>query len=244
MKEPSEIKYYVYEWYIVDTDEVFYVGKGCGDRYKTTRRNNKFFNDMYNSHECDVRILEDCLTEEEAYAKEMEWIAWYRDNTNYRLTNQTDGGDGTRGYKPSQETIEAQRQAIIDRWNNPEWKAKIIAARHDPSSTYQSDEFKKKISSLVQGENNPNYGNRWSEEQKDALRQKIIASGRYVGEKNPKAKTIQCVETGEIFSCITYAMRKYGVKCAASFTAALDKPTRTAAGLHWITLSNNSRNAQ
>lgn len=237
MKEYNEIKYYIYEWYIKDTDEVFYVGKGCGDRYKITKRNNKFFTDMYNSHECDVRILEDCLTEEEAYSKEAQWIAWYRENTNYRLTNQTDGGDGTRGYHPSQKTIEAQRKANIERWNDQEWKAKIIASRHDPTSTYQSEEFRKKISDLVKGDKNPNYGNYWTDEQKEALRKKQVESGRYVGDKNPKAKAIQCVETGEVFSCIAYAMEKYGVKHAASFTAALDKPTRTAAGFHWITFS-------
>lgn len=28
-------KYYVYEWYIVETGEVFYLGKGCRNRYKT-----------------------------------------------------------------------------------------------------------------------------------------------------------------------------------------------------------------
>lgn len=27
-------KFYVYEWYNIDTNEVFYVGKGCGNRYK------------------------------------------------------------------------------------------------------------------------------------------------------------------------------------------------------------------
>ena len=27
-------EYYVYEWFIVDTNEVFYVGKGKGNRYK------------------------------------------------------------------------------------------------------------------------------------------------------------------------------------------------------------------
>lgn len=53
----SENKYYVYEYFIKPTDEIFYVGKGCGDRYKTTKGRNKFFSDMYNSHECGVRII-------------------------------------------------------------------------------------------------------------------------------------------------------------------------------------------
>ncbi len=48
-----ENKYYVYEWFIVSTDEVFYVGKGCGDRYKKLSGRNKFFMDMYRTHQCD-----------------------------------------------------------------------------------------------------------------------------------------------------------------------------------------------
>lgn len=27
--------FYVYEWYIVETGEIFYVGKGCKNRYKS-----------------------------------------------------------------------------------------------------------------------------------------------------------------------------------------------------------------
>ena len=27
-------KYYVYEWFVIETNEVFYVGKGTGRRYR------------------------------------------------------------------------------------------------------------------------------------------------------------------------------------------------------------------
>lgn len=230
----EERKYYVYIWFIKDTGEVFYVGKGCGQRYKTISRRNKFFLDMYHSHDCDVKIIYDALTEEEAYSKEYETIRWYRENTNYRLTNQTDGGDGTRGYKMKPEQKSRMSQAIKARWADPYYKARIIEGRHQPDSTYQSEAFRQKISSLVRGKNNPNYGHYWTAEMKKALSDKRI--GVYANENNPKAKPIRCVETGEEFSCIKYAKEKYGVKWDASFTAAIDKPTRTAAGLHWVTI--------
>lgn len=35
--------YYIYEWFIVDTDEVFYVGKGKERRAETVSGRNKFF---------------------------------------------------------------------------------------------------------------------------------------------------------------------------------------------------------
>lgn len=55
--------YYIYEWFIVDTDEVFYVGKGKERRAETVSGRNKFFKDMYNTHNCDFRIKIDNLKE-------------------------------------------------------------------------------------------------------------------------------------------------------------------------------------
>lgn len=233
-------KYYVYEWFFTDTDEVFYVGKGCGDRYRTVSGRNKFFLDMYRTHPCDVRIIEKDLYEEDAYALEHATVLWYREHTNFRLTNQTDGGDGIRGFKPSPEHIAKIAKASKERWQDSEYKERVIAARHLPDSTYQSKEFKDKISSLVTGNKNPNYGHHWTNEMKDKARKRVTESGRYIGDKNPKARAIMCVETGEVFSCIKYAQEKYHVKCITSFAPALRIPTRTAAGLHWRYISKES----
>ena len=232
----NERRYYVYEWFFKDTGEVFYVGKGTKDRYKTTHNRDKFFKDMHATHECDVRITHSDLTEEEAYSLEYDTIKYYRENTDYRLTNQTDGGDGTRGLKVSEETKKKMSISSKKKWEDEEWKQKVIDARHQPDSTYQSEEFKAKISSLVTGEKNPNYGHHWTDEMKERASKQRKQSGRYEKSKNPKSKIIQCVETQEYFTCITYAMERYGVKWPASFSIALDNPNRTAAGLHWITV--------
>lgn len=58
--------YYVYEWYIVLTGEVIYVGKGTRRRYKVTKHN-KLFNDMIRRCECDSRIVRWFDTEQEAF---------------------------------------------------------------------------------------------------------------------------------------------------------------------------------
>ena len=45
MKFDSEKRYYVYVWYIKETGNVFYVGKGSGKRCKAkTRKDNPEFN--------------------------------------------------------------------------------------------------------------------------------------------------------------------------------------------------------
>lgn len=93
----KERRYYVYEWYIVETDEVFYIGKGTGGRCYSTRRN-KMFKDFYSTHNCDVRKVRDNLTEAEAFMLEHFLIIYYLDETDCRLTNQNTGGSARTSY--------------------------------------------------------------------------------------------------------------------------------------------------
>lgn len=58
--------FYVYEWYIEETNEVIYVGKGCRNRYKV-RKHNKFFNEMIKRYKCNSRIVKEFETEKEAF---------------------------------------------------------------------------------------------------------------------------------------------------------------------------------
>lgn len=72
-----EPKYYVYEWYNTDTNYVFYVGKGSGDRVraKAPTKRNKYFVSYVNAHPTDYRILKDGLTEKEAFDLEEKIIS-------------------------------------------------------------------------------------------------------------------------------------------------------------------------
>lgn len=226
--------YYVYVWYIKDTYEVFYVGKGKGKRYKQISNRNKFFKDMYSSHACDVRKIYENLTEDEAFELERDVVLWYRENTNYRLTNQTDGGEGSSGWNPPQEFREKQSKIHKEQWQDEEFKNKMLAIRSDENGPYKSQEFREKISKLVQGENNPNYNNHWTDEMRQHLSQIRKLNGLSANENNPRATCIICIETGEVFKCIKYAMQKYNIKSEGSITAALKYPVRTAGGKHWV----------
>ena len=65
--------FYVYEWYIIDTDEVIYVGKGIRNRYKV-RKHNKMFNEMIKRFKCDSRIVKEFELEKDAFAYEFERV--------------------------------------------------------------------------------------------------------------------------------------------------------------------------
>lgn len=139
--------FYVYEWYIKDTMEVFYVGKGKGERYLETRRRNKMFKDIYSTHKCGVRKIKEGLTEQEAFELEVEKIKYYRENTTYRLSNQTVGGAGgnTRKYY-SKEQLEE----------------------------YSIRASKKRKGLINQGENNPMYGKSWVDNKSEDEIREII----------------------------------------------------------------------
>ena len=192
----EERKFYVYVYKIKPTNEVFYVGKGSGRRYKRIDKRSNSFKEMCDSHEYYVQIVQSHMTENEAFELEKLLISYYRKFTGAPLVNITDGGEGASGH----------------RW---------------------SEEEKKRISERQVGEKTPNYGNYWTKEQREHLRNIQKNNPRYKRENNPNAKRIQCVETGEVFNCILDAKDRFHVNSAASFSAALKYPHKTAAGLHW-----------
>ena len=124
--------FYVYEWFVKQTDEIFYVGKGCNNRYKV-RKHNKFFNDFINRHDCDSRIIKKFESEQDAFAYEYERICELK-NIGQCVCNIYDGGTGgtiswwtdDRKLEYSQNNVmksEQQRKRMSE--NNPMKDAKV-----------------------------------------------------------------------------------------------------------------------
>lgn len=89
----KEKNFYVYKWFNTETNEIFYIGKGCGNRYKDISKRNKDFLDYYNNNPCASEIIEYFDVEEEAFAKEHQLIQKYRELGQVQ-TNLDDGGKG------------------------------------------------------------------------------------------------------------------------------------------------------
>lgn len=87
------IEYYVYEYFNIETNHVFYVGMGKDDRWKKIRGRNQYFLRYYEKYNCDVRKVAEHLTQEEAWEKEKELIAKYR-AIGQCETNIANGGEG------------------------------------------------------------------------------------------------------------------------------------------------------
>lgn len=129
--------YYVYEWYDVDTGEVFYVGKGKKDRWKSQKSRNKYFQEYYKFHNCGVRKIQENMSEEDAFALERKTILKYR-NLFPILCNVDDGG---------------RKLPILKGEKNPMYK--ISPKDRMDKETYEQWKYKH---TLMIGEKNPNYG--------------------------------------------------------------------------------------
>ena len=66
-------QYYVYEWFIKSTGEVFYVGKGTGNRVSSNKDRNKHFLAIKKKYDCDYRIVKKFVNEQDALDFEKEY---------------------------------------------------------------------------------------------------------------------------------------------------------------------------
>ena len=97
--------YYLYRHIRLDKNEVFYIGIGTGDRYKSKFSRNKYWNHIVNNTTWKSEIIMDNLSRLEAEEKEKEFILLYgrKDLKTGTLCNLTDGGTGGLGLKHTEE---------------------------------------------------------------------------------------------------------------------------------------------
>lgn len=98
--------YYVYRYVDDISGTVLYIGKGKGDRYKhhlqtvESKKRTRFLNKLRQLNNlgtpATVELLVENLTEEQAFAKEIEFIKIYgrKSTDSGTLYNMTDGGEG------------------------------------------------------------------------------------------------------------------------------------------------------
>lgn len=152
-----EAKYYVYEWYIKKTGEVFYVGKGSNNRVTSMKDRNEYFKNIRKKYECDYRIIKYFDNEEEAYNYEL------KRGLELKKQGQAKACYVLGNYKRymSKEVLEKMKRTQFKKgknfkpWNkgkkmNAEYKEKC---RNRMLGTKQSEETRKKRSESLKNHN-------------------------------------------------------------------------------------------
>lgn len=91
-------KYYIYAHIRKDTNTIFYIGKGSGNRAYFKANRSKFWKRIVEKHGYSVIFLMENLTEEVAYQSEITFIMAEKLKGNCEA-NFTKGGDGVRVEK-------------------------------------------------------------------------------------------------------------------------------------------------
>jgi hypothetical protein len=116
--------FYIYRHIRLDTNQVFYIGKGVGcrrgntfsafySRALTPKHRSPFWYRITANTEYDVEIVMEFTDESACFAKEKELIALYgrRNLGTGSLCNLTDGGEGPSGCFPDERTKNKMREA-------------------------------------------------------------------------------------------------------------------------------------
>ena len=163
-----------------------YVGKGTGDRdlsHWSRGSHNKPFQDFI-SHLKQRGLVATCQRvfetedEAEAFAKEIELITLYgrRDLKTGTLFNLTDGGEGGSGTVWTFAQKAATGRISLDKWQRPEYRAKVVAAQTAAQGTPEARAAKSENSTEA-----------WANPEVRIKRQKGIARAR--STDTSKAKT-------------------------------------------------------
>lgn len=132
------MQFYVYEWFNKNTNEIFYVGKGCKARHRQVRKRNKLFMNYYNNNDCENRIIKYFEREQDAFNFEYERIKELKSQSQC-CCNLDNGGKGgyhfiwtneMRKYKsiynPMKNQYQKERMSKNNPMKNPETALKVI----------------------------------------------------------------------------------------------------------------------
>ena len=153
----DDLAFYVYV-HKKPCGEVFYVGKGSGQRAGSTRYRNVRWQRVVAKYGYEIEILKSQMTEPEAFSEERRLISHYgRKN----LANFTDGGEGVSGWKHSEKTRALISKLNIGRTASTETRKKMSEAHKKIPSRFigrkYSLEHRAAIGASISGSANGRY---------------------------------------------------------------------------------------
>lgn len=218
--------------------------------HKMSRAIHKYGWDSFN-HEVLLEI--ECETEDELLFWLNQWEQYYIEKYDsfHNGYNSTLGGDnGARCEESRQKMSESQKALYDNGYVNPmqgyEWNEEQLQQKSNSMKAYyQTEQGKEQLerhSELLKGrfsgelnpmygvhrygKDSPHYGHKHTEEFKQQQSERMV--GKYVGDKNPKARAVICLDNQQIFTTVKEASEW----CGSSAIGMQIKGQRKSAGKH------------
>jgi hypothetical protein len=159
VKNQRLMEFYTYQHRSADTNQIFYVGKGKGNRLFDKNKRGRHWKFYVNKHGFVVEKLIDKVDEELAFFVEVEAIDLYK-KRGIKLVNLTNGGEGCTGFS-MKHTEEQKRKWSLMRKGTPSPRKGVILTSETKQKIRQSrvgkplsEEHKKTISQSLLGNKN------------------------------------------------------------------------------------------
>lgn len=121
--------FYVYEWFVKETGEIIYVGKGSKKRY-LSKQHNSMFKEFLKRYDCESRVIAYYEEEADAFQKEFERIYELK-QAGQCVCNIHDGGYGGGG---------SSHQSTGERWTEE------ARRKHALNNVMKSEEQRRRMS--------------------------------------------------------------------------------------------------
>ena len=170
-----------------------------------------------------VDILDTSINQDEAFLLEQFYISKYKSNDSRYGYNLASGG--RKGCKQHQSTIKINSEKHRGKKHpmSDSTKQKISLARIGKPGPHFTEEQRKQFSESRKGVPfTPEHCKHISESKK----------GMVVRSANPKARKVQCVETGEIFDCMADA-GEWASCSNHNISSVCNGRLKTSGGYHW-----------
>lgn len=190
------MKYYVYAHIRLDSNEIFYIGKGSENRAFSYLNRNSYWHNIVNAFDYRVEILKSDMSEKEAFCEEVRFITEHKPIANFTIGGT--GGD-TFSKLPEFKKEEIRDKARTRAIQPNSGIAK--AAKLRKGKTKDTDSgllcMAEHHSIAFSGEGNPMYGkshwNNSTDEQKEDIKKRISETLKQTHKEKPR--------TYEIITC-------------------------------------------
>jgi hypothetical protein len=116
--------YYVYQHRSLDTNAIFYVGKGKDKRHSDKNKRSNYWKSYVAKHGFTSEILVNNIDEDFAFLIEMEAIDVYK-RREIKLVNLTNGGEGCSGYSMKHSEKQKAKWSISRKGNKNKLGTKL-----------------------------------------------------------------------------------------------------------------------